>query len=139
MGAYDVRANQRQDCFGAILMDRGDRYSWTGDAYPSQAASLVAFSNYEEVLKNLKWTDSHPNNIETYELYWVESLIDYYMYSGDTKGFHTLLPQAMASFRRFRTMLRLENGGLRPARPVGSTRPSLRAWAFGIFGAAIRL
>lgn len=99
VGAYDVRANQRQDCFGAILMDRGDRYSWTGDAYPSQAASLVAFSNYEEVLKNLKWTDSHPNNIETYELYWVESLIDYYMYSGDTKGFHTLLPQAMARLK----------------------------------------
>ncbi len=96
VGAYDVRANQRQDCFGAILMERGDRISWTGDAYPSQAASLVAFSNYEEVYKNLNWTESHPNGIETYELYWIESLIDYYMYSGDEEGFRALLPKALA-------------------------------------------
>ena len=94
VGAYDVRANQREDCFGAILLDRGDRFSWTGDAYPSQAASLVAFANYDEVLKNLHWTEGHPNGIETYELYWVESLIDYYMYSGDERGFRELLPLA---------------------------------------------
>lgn len=95
VGAYDVRANQRADCFGAILKDRGDRYSWTGDAYPSQAASLAAFSNYDEVLKNLYWTEGHPNGIETYELYWVESLIDYYMYSGDEKSLRELLPRAI--------------------------------------------
>lgn len=95
-GAYDVRANQRADCFGAILKDRGDRFSWTGDAYPAQAASLVAFSNYDEVLKNLHWTECHPNGIETYELYWVESLLDYYMYSGDEKGFRELLPKALS-------------------------------------------
>ncbi|MBO4642809.1 MAG: hypothetical protein J5661_08160 [Bacteroidaceae bacterium] len=94
-GAYDVRANLREDCFGAILMDRGDRFSWTGDAYPAQAASLVAFSNYDEVLKNLQWTDAHPNGIETYEMYWVESLIDYYMYSGDEEGLRALLPKAI--------------------------------------------
>ncbi len=94
-GAYDVRANLREDCFGAILMDRGDRVSWTGDAYPAQAAALVAFSNYDEVLKNLHWTESHPNGIETYEMYWVESLIDYYMYSGDEAGLRVLLPKAI--------------------------------------------
>lgn len=94
-GAYDVRANLREDCFGAILMERGDRFSWTGDAYPAQAASLVSFSNYDEVLKNLHWTESHPNGIETYEMYWVESLIDYYMYSGDEAGFRVLLPKAI--------------------------------------------
>ncbi len=95
VGAYDVRANQRMDCFGAILIDRGDRISWTGDAYPAQAASLVAFSNYDEVFKNLHWTESHPNGIESYELYWVSSLVDYYMYSGDKEGFRELLPKAM--------------------------------------------
>lgn len=94
-GAWDVKANLRQDCFGAILIDRSDRFSWTGDAYPAQAASLVAFSNYDAVLKNLHWTESHPNNIETYELYWVESLLDYYMYSGDEQGLRDLLPRAM--------------------------------------------
>ena len=94
-GAWDVKANLRQDCFGAILIDRSDRFSWTGDAYPAQAASLAAFSNYDAVLKNLYWTESHPNSIETYELYWVESLIDYYMYSGDEAGLRALLPKAM--------------------------------------------
>lgn len=94
VGAWTVKANLREDCFGAILLDRGDRFSWTGDAYPAQAASLVAFSNYDAVLKNLYWTESHPNNIESYELYWVESLIDYYMYSGDTEGFKNLIPMA---------------------------------------------
>ena len=95
VGAYDVKANLREDCFGAILIDRGDRFSWTGDAYPAQAASMVAFSNYDEVLKNLYWTESHPNGIETYELYWVESLLDYYLYSGDEDGFRALLPKAV--------------------------------------------
>lgn len=94
VGAWTVKANFREDCFGAILLERGDRFSWTGDAWPAQAASLVAFSNYDAVLKNLYWTESHPNNIESYELYWVESLIDYYMHSGDTEGFKSLIPMA---------------------------------------------
>lgn len=93
-GAWDVKANLRQDCFGAILIDRSDRFSWTGDAYPAQHASLAAFSNYDAVLKNLRWTEGHRNGIETYELYWVESLLDYYMYSGDEEGLRSLLPQA---------------------------------------------
>lgn len=90
--AWDVRANLREDCFGAILLDRGDRISWTGDAYTAQAASLVAFSNYDAVLRNLRFTEGHRNNIETYELYWVESVIDYFMYSGDAVGVRSLLP-----------------------------------------------
>ena len=94
-GAWDVKANLREDSFGAIMFDRGDRFSWTGDAYTAQAAALAAFSCYDEVLKNLYWTDAHPNGIETYEIYWVESLIDYYMYSGDDNGFAALLPKAI--------------------------------------------
>ncbi len=96
VAAWDVRANLREDCIGAILVNRGDRFSWTGDAYTSQAASLVAFSNYDEVLKNLRFTECHRNNIETYELYWIESLRDYYMYSGDAEGVRSLLPQALS-------------------------------------------
>ncbi|MCR4920997.1 MAG: hypothetical protein K5945_04725 [Bacteroidaceae bacterium] len=95
-GAWDVKANLREDSFGAIMFDRGDRYSWTGDAYTAQWAALAAFSCYDEVFKNLHWTDSHPNGIETYEIYWVESLIDYYMYSGDEAGLRELLPKAEA-------------------------------------------
>ena len=93
-GAWDVKANLREDSFGAIMFDRGDRFSWTGDAYTAQKAALVAFSCYDEVFKNLCWTDTHPNGIETYELYWVESLIDYFMYSGDEDGLLKLMPRA---------------------------------------------
>ena len=39
-GAWDVKANLRQESFGAIMFDRGDRFSWTGDAYTAQADSL---------------------------------------------------------------------------------------------------
>ena len=42
-GAYVVKLNMLQDYFGAILMERSDRHSWTGDAYPAQAAALIAF------------------------------------------------------------------------------------------------
>ncbi|MGM9681794.1 MAG: alpha-L-rhamnosidase C-terminal domain-containing protein [Eubacteriales bacterium] len=92
--AYVVRANLRKDYFAAILNDRGDRFSWTGDAYPAQAAALVAFANDDFVLKNLRYTASHPNGIESYELYWVFSLVDYYEYSGDQNGVEELLSQA---------------------------------------------
>lgn len=66
--AYDVRANLKEDYLAAILVDRGDRHSWTGDAYLSQAASLAAFGNYDFILKNLRYTAVRSNGIESYEL-----------------------------------------------------------------------
>lgn len=92
--AYCVRTNFKKDYLSAILIDRGDRHSWTGDAYISQAASLCAFANYDFILKNLKYTASHDNGIESYELYWVLSLIDYYYFTSDKKGVSELLPYA---------------------------------------------
>ena len=83
-GAYGVKLNLTKDYFGAILMDRGDRISWTGDAHPSQAASLVAFGNYDFVKKNIDNTSGQNNGIRSYSLYWVLSLIDYFNYTGDT-------------------------------------------------------
>ena len=68
----------KEDYLAAILVDRGDRHSWTGDAYLSQAASLAAFGNYDFILKNLRYTAVRSNGIESYELYWILSLIDYY-------------------------------------------------------------
>ena len=92
--AYVVRLNLKKDHIGAILIDRGDRYSWTGDAYISQAASLIAFGNGDFVLRNLKHTLQHPNSIESYELYWVLSLVDYCMLTGDIGGVRELIPIA---------------------------------------------
>ncbi|RZK74648.1 MAG: hypothetical protein EOO85_14930 [Pedobacter sp.] len=83
-GAYTVKLNLLKDYFGAILMDRSDRHSWTGDAYPAQAASMVAFGNFDFVKLNLQNTANLSNDIASYALYWVLSLVDYVNYTGDT-------------------------------------------------------
>ena len=83
-GVYTVKLNLMKDYFGAILMDRSDRHSWTGDAFPAQAASMVAFGNFDFVKKNIHNTANLSNDIASYALYWVLSLIDYVNYTGDT-------------------------------------------------------
>ncbi|RZM12739.1 MAG: hypothetical protein EOO88_45260, partial [Pedobacter sp.] len=83
-GAYTLKLNLLKDYLGAILMNRGDRFSWTGDAHPAQAASMVAFGNFDFIKKNLAYTATQSNGIRSYALYWVLSLIDYYKYTGDT-------------------------------------------------------
>jgi hypothetical protein len=95
-GAYGVKLNLTKDYFGAILMDRGDRISWTGDAHPSQAAALVAFGNYDFIKKNIGNTSGQDNGIRSYSLYWVLSLVDYYRYTGDTATLRTYIPNASA-------------------------------------------
>ncbi len=93
-GAYGVKLNLTKDYFGAILMDRGDRISWTGDAHPSQAASLVAFGNYDFIKKNIANTSGQDNGIRSYALYWVLSLVDYYRYTGDSATLRTYIANA---------------------------------------------
>lgn len=93
-GAYTVKLNLQKDYYGAILMERSDRHSWTGDAYPSQAASMVAFGNYDFVKANLLRTATQFNGIASYSLYWVLSLIDYYKYTADRQLLDELLENA---------------------------------------------
>ncbi len=93
-GAYGVKLNLLKDHFGAILMERSDRYSWTGDAYPSQAASLVAFGNYDFIRMNLEHTAEKNNGILSYSLYWIQSLYDYFQYTGDTETLRKFVENA---------------------------------------------
>lgn len=93
-GAYTVKLNLLKDYFGAILMNRGDRISWTGDAHPAQAASMVALGNYDFVKQNLASTSKQSNGIRSYALYWVLSLIDYYRYTGDTATLKSYIENA---------------------------------------------
>ena len=81
--AFTVRLNLERDYFGAILVDRGDRISWTGDAHVAQATSMAAFANYAFVLQNLARSATDCNGIESYCVYWALSLVDYYTASGD--------------------------------------------------------
>jgi len=94
--AYGVKASLCQDYFGAILMERGDRMSWTGDAHPSQAAALVAFGNTDFVKRNIDSTANLDNGIRSYALYWVLSLLDYYHYTGDTATLGSYVANACA-------------------------------------------
>jgi len=93
-GAYVVKLNLLKDYFGAILMERSDRNSWTGDAHPAQAASMVAFGNFDIVKKNIEYTSTQNNGIASYSLLWVLSLADYYNYSRDTATLGKLLLNA---------------------------------------------
>lgn len=93
-GAYTVKLNFLKDYFGAILMDRGDRYSWTGDAHISQYASLLAFGNYDFVKENLVRTANDANGIASYSLYWVQSLVDFYNFTNDKMLFEKYLLNA---------------------------------------------
>ncbi len=95
-GAYDVKLNLLNDYFGAILMERSDRHSWTGDAHPSQAASMVAFGNFDFVKANIRYTSTQFNGIASYSLYWVLSLVDYYNYTGDKPLLDEMLKNACA-------------------------------------------
>ena len=81
-GAYTVKLNLLKDYFGAILMYRGDRFSWTGDAHPAQAASMVAFGNYDFVKRNIDFTSGESNGIRSWQissfsppLFWRQSLL----------------------------------------------------------------
>jgi hypothetical protein len=84
-GAYGVRVAFQRDYMGAILMDRGDRFGWSGDCNPIQAATLVAFGDADFVKANLARTADDNQGIESYSLYWVLSLLEYYRHTGDTQ------------------------------------------------------
>jgi alpha-L-rhamnosidase len=93
-GAYSVKANFCKDYFGAILMDRGDRISWTGDAHPAQAAALVSFGNWDFIKQNLERTATTSNGIESYSMYWILSLLEYYQHTADVQTMEKYIDHA---------------------------------------------
>ena len=76
-------------------MERSDRQSWTGDAHTSQAAALVAFGNFDFIKHNINRTSDESNNIESYSLYWILSLLDYYKYTGDKATLIKYIPNVV--------------------------------------------
>lgn len=93
--AYTVRATLQSTYMGSVLMDRGDRFSWTGDAHPSQATSMAAFGNFPFVFNNLNRSKADCQGIATYCLYFVLSVADYYEHSGDAAGVAYLAPNVI--------------------------------------------
>jgi len=128
-GAYTVKLNLLKDYLGAILMNRGDRFSWTGDAHPAQAASMVAFGNYDFVKKNIDYTSGQSNGIRSYALYWVLSLVDYYKYTGDTATLKKYVDNACAklddAYKVYGTNPNLEYYGWDERLGAGFEHPNL--------------
>jgi hypothetical protein len=90
--AYSVRVNLERDYFGAVLVNRGDRESWTGDAHVAQAASMAAFGNLAFVLNNLQRSMNDCNGIESYCICWCLSAVDYFHASGDAAAMAQFAP-----------------------------------------------
>ncbi|MBU3664636.1 MAG: hypothetical protein FGM15_01980 [Chthoniobacterales bacterium] len=96
VGATTVRLNFLKDYIGAILMERSDRHSWTGDAHVSQAVAMPVFGNFGFVRANLDRTAGDTNGIEGFSLYWILSLLDYVLCSGDREALRHYLPTVRA-------------------------------------------
>ena len=61
-GAYGVRANMQANSYGSILIDRGDRYPFQGDGYPTMIAAATAFGSpgqYDLTRQALELTDCY--------------------------------------------------------------------------------
>lgn len=65
LGAYTVKVNLLADQFGSILIYRGDRFSWTGDAHVAQKTAMAALGNFDFVGQNLNFTKTNCNGIES--------------------------------------------------------------------------
>lgn len=99
-GAYTVKLNLLRHYFGAILMDRGDRISWVGDAHIAQSTAMTAFGDFPFVRHNLNLSAGRGNGIASYYLYWILSLVNYYQSTGDRVELRKCTPMAEQLLRR---------------------------------------
>ena len=87
---YTTRVDLLPGGFGSILMDRGDRISWTGDAHLAQKAALAGFGGDQGsamVRDNTVRTQGSDNGIISYDLYFILSAVDYFMHTNDSQTF----------------------------------------------------
>ena len=82
---------------GSILMNRGDRIAFLGDAHVAQATALAAFGSSVHPLLAMSneylSTVTHDGNIEPYKMMWVLSVVDYFDASGDKRAFARIAPK----------------------------------------------
>ncbi len=92
-----------------------DRWVWSGDASQSYLMNYYLFGDLETV-KRTTWLlggkepiTSHINTILDYTFYWLISIYDYYMYSGDNHFLEQIYPR-MKSYMDFVLSRRDEDG-----------------------------
>ena len=93
-GAYTIRVLLLPTYMGSVLMDRGDRISWTGDAYVSQSTFYSFASDFSIPLQNLNLTscDGCCQGIASYCLLFVLSACDFLKQTGDLASFSYFVP-----------------------------------------------
>lgn len=83
--AHTLSLNTREGFFDGI---KRDRWVWGGDAYQSIFANAYLTNDYDVVRRTLtilrgRDISQHINTIVDYSAYWIMSLYEYYIYSGD--------------------------------------------------------
>jgi hypothetical protein len=89
---YTVRVTLQSLYMGSILMSRGDRFSWTGDAHPTQLTAMVALGSYKFTFVNLDRTKGDCQGIATYCVYFVLSVADYWRETGNVSAVEYFTP-----------------------------------------------
>lgn len=125
IGAYTTRVtfvSQRGTSYlGSILMNRGDRIAFLGDAHVAQATALTAFGPDTHALlrQSLNYTKSIGNDIEPYWVMWVLSVFDFYDATADRTTVQELIPWIelrLARARELYSQARQLNASLRWSR-----------------------
>jgi len=97
--AYTARLNMQENTLSALLMDRGDRISWTGDAFVTQRTVLSAFASSDLVRANLESNRQNSNGIEPYTLLWIQSVVDYFEFTGDQVTLNHFMPDVQTKLK----------------------------------------
>lgn len=86
IGAYTMHVTTREFFIDGI---KRDRWVWSGDAVQSYLMNYYLFFDSETVKRTI-WllrgkdpVTSHVNTIMDYSFYWLNSIADYYLYTGD--------------------------------------------------------
>ncbi|KAJ1463158.1 bacterial alpha-L-rhamnosidase-domain-containing protein [Pelagophyceae sp. CCMP2097] len=102
IGAYTTRAalvsTGPAAFLGSILVDRGDRIAFFGDAYVAQATAIVSF-DARLLAASLNLTSRSSTDIEPYKLMWVLTLCDHFEAYGDVETLNLLADHAEGFLR----------------------------------------
>lgn len=73
---------------------------------------MAALGDFAFVYQNLNFTKDNCNGIESYCLYWVLSVCDYYVRTNDTVGVEFLLPYVASKLEHAYSLMSQEQPGL---------------------------
>ena len=112
VSAHTLRLNSREFFLDGI---KRDRWVWSGDAYQSYFANRYLFFDEDiakrtiTVLGDKGAVEQHINTINDYTFYWIISVYDHYMMSGDLEFVKQIYPR-MKAFMNF-SISRLDKNG----------------------------